>query len=149
MPFEQARDMILRARAFHRELGEFYARVEDVVQKERVKLLLEYLVEHERRMIEHLEAIQEGLPPDVLNTWMQYPPDAPLPPTMDDLRISPDATASDVICMALDLDERLLKMYKELAVYAPSAEVREAFLSLYQEGCQERSKLVLDMFEPE
>ena len=58
-------------------------------------------------------------------------------------------TPSEVICLALDLDERMLRVFKQVALQSPVQEVREAFLALYQEGRKEREKLVLDMFEPE
>ena len=149
MPLEQARDVVIQARTFHQDLSLFYRKLEHHAQRERVKLLLEYLVDHEKRMVEHMEALQEILPSAVLDTWFKNAPPMPAPVSMDTAGISPDMTPAEVICMALDLDERMLKVFKHVALQSPVQEVREAFLSLYEEGVRERNKLVLDMFEPE
>lgn len=149
MPLEQARDVVAHARSFHRELGGFYQKLEHQVHRERVQLLLEYLVEHEKRMADQMDALEESLPRSVLDTWFKNAPDAPEPISESDSRIRPDMTPSEVICLALDLDERMLRVFKQVALQSPVQEVREAFLALYQEGRKEREKLVLDMFEPE
>ena len=149
MPLEQARDVVIQARTFHQELGLFYKKLEHHAHRERVKLLLEYLVDHERRMAEHMDALQESLPRTVLDTWFRNAPEMPAPVSMDTTGISPDMTPAEVICMALDLDERMLKVFKHVALQSPVQEVREAFMELYEEGRRERNKLVLDMFEPE
>ncbi|MBP7275731.1 MAG: hypothetical protein KBA51_05970 [Kiritimatiellae bacterium] len=149
MPLEQARDVVAHARSFHRELGEFYQKLEHQVQRERVQLLLEYLVDHEKRMADQMDALEESLPQSVLNTWFKNAPQAPEPVSPSDRRIRPDMSPSEVICLALDLDERMLNVFKQVALQSPVQEVREAFLALYEEGRREREKLVLDMFEPE
>ncbi len=149
MPLEQARDVVTQARTFHQELGRFYEKLERHEQRERVKLLLEYLVDHEQRMAEQMDALQESLPRTVLDTWFRNAPEMPPPVPMDTAGISPDMSPAEVICMALDLDERMLKVFKHVALQSPVQEVREAFLALYEEGRRERNKLVLDMFEPE
>lgn len=149
MSSEQARGLIEHARVFHRELEVFYHRLENIVQKERVKMLLEYLEEHERRMGERLRVMETQLSRPVLDTWFKFSAEPHAEHLVASFKARPDMSSSEVICLALDLDEYLLKMFKEAAVRAPDEQVREAFLSLYEEGKNERAKLVLDMFEPE
>lgn len=62
MPFEQARDVIDHARAFHRQLGERLRRMGDASEKERVRLLLSYLSRHEEHLGETLEQYELGAP---------------------------------------------------------------------------------------
>ncbi len=149
MAFEQVRDVIDRARAFHRELAEFYRRAENTADRERVKLVLDYLVRHERRMGEQLAAFEQGSPRRVLESWFVVSPGATIREEIARIVLRPDMTVSEVVCLALKLDEFLLQLYREASEAASAEPVREAFERLYEEGKIERAKLVLDVFEPE
>ncbi|MBM4156182.1 MAG: hypothetical protein FJ221_14325 [Lentisphaerae bacterium] len=149
MPFEQTRDVIDKARAFHHDMASFYHRVEHVVEKERVRMVLDWLASHEERMEGKLAEVEASTAKRVLDSWYQYPPDATVQDAVARIEIRPDMRAQDVICMALHLDENLLRLYKRAAEAAPMGEVREVFESLLEEGKREREKLVLDLFEPE
>jgi len=149
MPFEQTRDVIERARQFHRQLAEFYHRVESEVDRERVKMTIEYLAAHEERMERRLAEFETATGRRILDTWYQYPPDDTIRAALAATEIRSDMSVTEAICMALDLDEHLLRLYARAADAAQSAEVRDAFETLLEEGKKERSKLVLDLFEPD
>lgn len=149
MPFEQTRDVIEKARAFHHDMAAFYHRVEHVVEKERVRMVLDWLASHEERMEAKLAEVESSTAKRILDSWYQYPPDATVRDAITRIELRPDMRAQDVICMALHLDENLLRLYKRAAEAAPMGEVREVFESLLEEGKRERAKLVLDLFEPE
>lgn len=149
MPFEQTRDVIEKARAFHRDMAAFYHRTEAVVERERVKMVLDWLASHEERMERKLAEVEASTAKRMLDSWYQYPPDADVQQAVARIEVRPDMRAQDVICMALHLDETLLRLYKRAADTAPMSEVRDVFESLLEEGKKEREKLVLDLFEPE
>lgn len=149
MPFEQTRDVIEKARDFHRQLAAFYHRLESMVDRERVRMTLEYLAAHEERMELRLAEFEASTGRRVLDAWYQYPPDDSIREALATANIHADISAPDAICMALDLDENLLRLYAKAANAAQHAEVRDAFETLLEEGKKERSKLVLDLFEPE
>ena len=149
MPFEQTRDVIEKARAFHHDMASFYHRIEAVVEKERVRMVLEWLASHEERMEAKLAEVESSTAKRVLDSWYQYPPDATVREAIARIEVRPDMRAQDVICMALHLDETLLRLYKRAADTAPMNEARDVFESLLEEGKKEREKLVLDLFEPE
>jgi rubrerythrin len=148
MSFEQTRDVIDRARAFHRDLRDFYRRLEDVAVKERVRILLDYLSRHEQVMEGRLAECEATHDRGVLNTWFKYTP----PPIREEIGkfvIRPDMSAEAVIRMALQFDETLLRLYAHAADLAPTPEVKDLFQQLHDEGRKERAKLVRDAFEPE
>ena len=47
MPFSQVKDILNRATAFHKMLVEFYSNIQDISQKESVKILVDYMSRHE------------------------------------------------------------------------------------------------------
>lgn len=149
MPFEQARDVIEKARSFHRDLAAFYHRIGGVVDRERVQLLLEYLGEHEERRERQLAEFERRTPATMLDTWYQFPPETRIQEALQRIHIRPDMSVAEAVCMALQLDESLLRLYRQAADSAPIEHIRETFLRLYEEGKKERSKLVGDLFEPE
>lgn len=149
MPFKQTRDVIEKARAFHSDLGAFYHRLEAVVEREKVKMVLDWLATHEERMERKLAEVESSAAKGVLDAWYQFPPDATVKEAIGRIEIRPDMRAQDVICLALHLDENLLRLYKSAAEASQAREVRGIFESLLEEGKKEREKLVLDLFEPE
>lgn len=149
MPFEQARDVIEKARTFHHELAEFYHRIGTVVDRERVQLLLEYLGGHEERRERQLTEFARSTSVSILDTWYQFPPDTRVRDALQKIHIRPDMTVAEAVCMALQLDENLLRLYRQAAEGAPVEHLREAFTRLYEEGKKERAKIVGDLFEPE
>ncbi len=59
MPVETTRDVIEQARDFHLQLRDFYSRLKEKAQKERLKLLLDYMSAHELQLEENLEAFED------------------------------------------------------------------------------------------
>lgn len=147
MSFEQTRDLIGRARAFHRQLRDFYHGLETVAEKERVRMLLDYLARHEEIMEKHLAEYEAGPGGRVLDTWLKYAPHTEIRKALAEVGIRPDAGFQDVVCTALRLDELLLEMYRKAAEMAPREDVRELFRGLFEEGKRERAKLVMAVFE--
>ncbi len=147
MGLERTRDVLDKARAFHRELSAFYRRMEDRADRERVKLLLDYLSGHERKMEERLAQFEETAARRILDTWYKYAPGDEIREALKLVRVEEGMTAPEIICMALRLDENLLRLYRRAAELAPAEPVRQLFQGLYEEGKKERAHLVLAVFE--
>lgn len=149
MSFEQTSDVIEKARLFHRQLRDYYMQLKEVTEKQRVQMLLDYLCIHEERMEQSLSAFKQAVPSGALSTWFMYAPGDETEKVLKTLRIDPDMTSQEVVCTALQLDETLLRLYKQAAELAPREIIRELFRSMYEEGKRERAKLVLNLFEPQ
>lgn len=149
MSFEQTKDVIERARLFHRQLRDYYLQLKEVTDKQRVQMLLDYLCLHEEKMERSLSEFEQSTTRGALSTWFMYAPGDETEKVLKSLRIDPDMTSQEVVCTALQLDETLLRLYKQAAELAPREPIRELFRSMYEEGKKERSKLVLNLFEPQ
>ncbi|MCX7818399.1 MAG: hypothetical protein N2652_04200 [Kiritimatiellae bacterium] len=149
MPFEQTRDVIERARAFHRQLAERFHRIERQSDRERIQMLMDYLAAHEERMERRLAAFETKSARSLLDMWYQYPPPDDVVRALEQIRLSPDMTIPEIVCAALHLDEQILRLYRWAADSAPSPQVREVFEALLNEHKEERRRLVFGLFVPD
>ncbi len=146
MSFEQLRDIIARVRGVHRELAEFYNNLEAVVEKERVRMVLEYLSQHERKLENSLREFEESAGKNILNTFFKYAPNCSIREAIQCIEVHSEMSVDEVVCMALRLDEMLLRLYRETAECAHAEEVKSTFLTLYEDGKKDRARVVTAIF---
>ena len=149
MAFQQVRDIISQVRGFHDELAAFYQSLENVAEKERVRLILGYLKRHEETMSRALVELERQSAPRVLDAWMVYPPAQQVFDEIRSTRILPDMGPTEVVVTAIRLDDKIQDFLREAARQAATPRIREIFENLRAEGLSERSRMVLDVFEPE
>ncbi len=148
MPFEQTRDILEKARGFHRALAAYFERLEQIAPKERVRMVLEYLRRHEQAMDEELKSFEAHAARPVLESWFKYAPES-VQEAIQRLEIRADMTVEEVVDIALKLDEQLLALYGHAARLAPDAAVRELFSNLHREGLRERARILRAVNEPD
>lgn len=146
---QRTRDILENARAFHAQLSDFYAQMGRAAGREKIKMLLTYMSRHESNLAECLGRYEKDAARRVLDTWFRFASSPPTCKCFEDLRISPDASVEDVVRMALNIDQCLIDLYKEMAERAVSQEVRDLFQSLLnmeeKEGAaMVRNALILD-----
>ncbi|MDD5582371.1 MAG: hypothetical protein PHS99_04055, partial [Candidatus Marinimicrobia bacterium] len=61
--FKQARDVLNYSKEFHHQLDEYYKTLNNKTDKIRVKMLLDYLMDHEKKLEKNIERIEETIPP--------------------------------------------------------------------------------------
>lgn len=143
MPFEQTKDVIDHARAFHQTLGESLRRMGDSSGKERTRLLLASLSRHQEHLEQTLEDYELGAPEAILNTWFQSPPDFAAHAECDpDLTLEPDWVVADLAPAIEKLYACLQGLYEEGSDRADTPAVREAFANLAQ-GMEEEERLLI------
>ena len=69
--FKQTKDVLDYARTFHRQLSEYYDSLSKLAEKQRVKMLLDYLSRHEKHLDEILADYEEDASKKVMNTWLK------------------------------------------------------------------------------
>lgn len=148
MPFEQTRDVIERARAFHRDLADRFHRMEREADRDKVRMLLDFLAGHEERMERNLAAFENATAASMLDTWFAYPLPDDLCQSAARISLTAEMSVPEIISAALQLDECLQGLYRYAAEAAPSPEVRDLFLSLLEEAKAERAKLMFGLAEP-
>lgn len=127
---ERAKDVLDHVRSFHKRLADYYARIERRVDKERLRLLLDYLSRHERRLADTLWRIEEGASRGVLDTWFQFTPDTARLGAIKSATLSPDMSCDEVVAISLELDDKVIQLYRDVASSAQCPEVRELFENL-------------------
>jgi len=147
MANETVGEILDRARRFHRELGEFYQQVEDLTEKERVKLVLEYLQRHEIYLDESLAEYEKDASKSVLGTWFKSTPELELGNCFEDAEIKPDMSVADVLQLAIRFDNRVIELYKTLAKRSVSKDVRHLFKTLLEMEKKEEHQIVRNTIE--
>ena len=147
MASETVGDILERVRRFHRELSEFYQRVEDLAEKERVKLVLEFLHRHEIYLDESLGKYEKDASKGVLNTWFQSTPEMEIGECFDEAQIKPDMSVEDVLRLAMRFDKCVIELYTSLAEQSVSEDVRTLFRSLLEMGKTEEHQVVRNTIE--
>jgi regulator of replication initiation timing len=142
MAFEQVRDLLKYIEKFHHRLGEYYQNMEESLpDREKLRLLYEYLSEHELRMERNLAAFEQEASAAILDTWFKYTPKRELGGLFAQLTMHPCMSVDEVINSVLQLDEHLLDLYHEIHEMTRSKEVKEVFANLYETGKQDRHQL--------
>jgi len=149
MAFETTKDVLDHAREFHTQLSEFYTLLSRKSEKQRVKLLLDYMSEHEKYLEETLARYEEEVSGKILNTWSQYPPPKEILETCREISITKtdDLTVDDVIEMAVKLNQCLIDLYKEMIKNSETDQMREIFTNLMEMEKRQELELVRDAQE--
>ncbi|MEQ6917193.1 2-hydroxyacyl-CoA dehydratase [Halomonas aquatica] len=114
MRFHQVKELVAWAADYHRGLAEQYDQLASGGVSDRVRMALEYLAEHERKMqvdlADYLE--EDGGHHKVLETWFDDPADFPHAPTLDRLadNMAGDSV-QDVLVTALTMHRTLQDLY--------------------------------------
>lgn len=143
MSVQRTRSVIDHARDFHQQVGEYYHRLADAAKQARVRLLLDYMSEHEERLATAVAEYEDAAPRAILDTWLQSAPDDLLDPVRQHLReahIDASVDVDQVIETGVKLSECLLVVYRDLAQRAEPESVRAVFKNLVamEESAQHR-----------
>lgn len=149
MAFETTKDVLDHAREFHFQLSEFYRVLSNKSEKLRVKMLLDYMSQHEKYLEETLGRYEEEMAKKILNTWFQYPPPKGILNTCREISIEEkeEYTVDDVIEMAVKLDQCLIDLYNEMIKNTETEEMREVFTNLLEMEKRQELQFVRDAQE--
>ena len=147
MAYKEVRDIINQARLFHSHVSKLYCDLEFEPEKVRVKMLLEFMCRHERHLEKCLEKYEDDVSKSILETWIQYVPYNASSKCIDDVQIKPDMSVGNIITLALQLDDCLLNLYKDIKENTISDAVREFFTNLLEMEKQEEIELIRNALE--
>lgn len=149
MAFETTKDVLAHAREFHTQLSDFFNLLSRKSKKQRVKLLLDYMSEHEKYLEETMSRYEEEVSAKILNTWFQYPPPKELLETCREVSINKtdDLSVDDVIEMAVKLNQCLIDLYKEMIKNSETEQIRDVFTNLMEMEKRQELELVRDAQE--
>lgn len=132
MAFETIGDVLNHAKAFHRQLSRLYGELGNIARREKIKILLTYMQRHETNMVEVLQGFEADASQRVLGAWFKYPPELPGNEWFEHADLKPDMTADEVVQAALEVDARLLTLYRHGMEKARTPEARDFFSRLIE-----------------
>jgi len=124
------RDLLDKTKLFHKMIGNLYEEISNETGKPRVKMMMDYLIDHENELRDSLNEFENSSSKDILNFNFKYTPDTSLEHFFEGIDFSPDMALTDVLNIVLDFNDRLIAIYRQLAAEAESKDVSELFNSL-------------------
>ncbi|MBN1299868.1 MAG: hypothetical protein JW995_01530 [Melioribacteraceae bacterium] len=140
--FKRGIQFIDTVRKFHHTLREFYSNLSNETQKEKIKIALGYLSEHERHMEETFGFIEENLSRKIEETWFSYIDDSKAEKCLKSFDLSFKDDINEIVSAVIIMDDCLIKLYKELADHSNSDEVRAVFENLAEFESHEMRRTV-------
>lgn len=142
--YKQTYDIIDCLRSFHQQMKDFYERLHEKDEKQKVKMLLDYLSRHEKHREETLAKYEEEASRKVMETWFKYIPKVLYPDCFENISIRSNMSVDDVIGIALHFNNCLVELYTRLVENTPGNEVRNVFISLLERMKKEKMNLARD-----
>jgi rubrerythrin len=134
--------VIDHARDFYAQLGRYYDALKEVADRERVKMLLDYLSACEKRHAQALAEYELTAPHEIIDTWFKWGADKATNECLEPAKLSPDMDVDTVLREALRLDQCLSDLYQEIVERAHTERIREIFTDLLEANKKDMRNLV-------
>lgn len=141
------RDILDLARDIHHRLSEYFQQLADTEERERIRMLLQYLQRHEEGMENYVNECESLVFDRVLETWYPYVPETNIQNEIQNADLSPTSSLSEIISAAVRLDNCLVNLYRRMADTATSEDVKHLFEELLRLEEKEEFRVVRDTFE--
>lgn len=138
-------DLLRRCQQFHHRLAQHYEELEHTVNREDVRMMLDFMARHERHIEHCLMLYEKTAEPGVAKAWLKVVPDDRLRQLLAECEDDPDMHVEDVIQMAMQFDNALIRMYRQLASSTHNTSLREALESLLDMEEREDRRLAWDL----
>jgi rubrerythrin len=139
--------MLDEVRDFHGQLAEYYHQLSESTDRQRVKLLLDHMSDHEKQLQESLRDYEEDASKQVMNTWVDCKYCNEVLATCEQIPIGPETSVDSIVQATLDIDSCLVRFYREVADKAESEKVRDVFQNLVDMEENELRKLALSALQ--
>lgn len=123
-------DVFKQIDEFERMLADYYAKVSKQTTREGVRLLMDYMSRHRQRTLETLSKLPAEQLQDVHRISLRYEPQRLGARCFEEIEISPDATAAQVLDAVVEFDEYLVRFYKQVQQQPVAQKVKDVFSSL-------------------
>lgn len=141
MRFGTIQDVVDFAGKLHAALSEQYAELEQLSSSERAQLMLDYLNRHEQNLAQAMGKYDADMTQGIAALWLQDVPELQPEELVEKVRGVDLGNVDNIIAVALDVDEYLIKLYQRMADEVDSDAGREVFKSLIKLEDNERHRL--------
>ncbi|MBN1543629.1 hypothetical protein JW992_15915 [candidate division KSB1 bacterium] len=136
--FQTTRDVLDFARCFHHRLADYYQKLSDSSNEERMRMLLDYMAYHENGIEAILARYKEDASHKVLDSWFQFTEEESFSLPCEEEKIQPHLSVDRVIEHALEIDDCLIRLYRMLVECSRCDSVRDLFANLLEMVEQEK-----------
>ena len=142
MRYKTVKDILDWTAELHRQLGELAEKAADDPDRDRLKLVIDYLADHEARLKQAIKDFEKDTPEGVLSTWFDRAPDFQLP----DLEAEAETLAhagsiEQAVSRVVEFHDQIVSIYNNLAEQTNNEKIRDLFESLA--SLEEHDKLRL------
>ena len=123
-------DVLKHAETFEQMLAEYYAKLSERTVREGVRLLTDYMSRHQARIAAALDKLSPQRILRVGNTPLRYEPQAADCRCFEGIEVPPNGSAAQVLDAAVNFDECLINLYRQVLQQPVDEEIRELFESL-------------------
>jgi len=134
--------------SFENSLTELFEHIHDETHDEGVRLLTDYIARHRHRTSAELQKCCQEEVGRIKKLPLQYQPDIPGEHTIKEVKLSTNASPLEILKAAIEFDECIMKMYKQIASQPLAHEVKELFegLTTYETVDEIHLKEITHMF---
>ena len=141
MRFGTIQDVVDFAGKLHAALSEQYAELEQLSSSERAQLMLDYLNRHEQNLAQAMDKYDADMTQGIAALWLQDVPELQPEELVEKVRGVDLGNVDNIIAVALDVDEYLIKLYQRMVNEVDSDGGREVFKCLIKLEDNERHRL--------
>ena len=145
--YSQVKNMLEQVSDFHGQLVQYYDRLSKEAEQHRVKMLLDHMSKHEQDLQEGLRAYEESATQNVMDTYIDCEYCNEILATCRQTPIAPETNVDGVIKVAMDVDNCLLRFFREVAEHAETERVRDVFRNLVDMEETELRKLAMNALQ--
>lgn len=138
---KQVREFIEFGKILHGKIKVLYEELNEAAELERVKLLLEYLSRHEAHLEESLARFEKSTQKGILEAWLEYSPALDVNKVLVAHPLPEKPSSDQIFQIALDFDETLVKLYREVSEKVNDSRTKTVFKDLLQ--MEEREKILV------
>lgn len=122
-------EVLDRVEEFESMLAEFYANLAQANTREGVRLLTDYMGRHRRRTLKALAELPTKQMHHICRIPIRYEPHEVDRHCFEKIDLPPDATAAEVLDVAIEFDEHLIQFYQQVLQQPVTQEIKELFES--------------------
>lgn len=145
MPFEQTQDLLNKLENVHLQLSSCYGKFENTNKEVKVKLLLQYLKDHETKLKTAIEEYEQEADVNTLHSYYQQSPEKEKWDYFASCTINDDTAFDDLVKQVLESDDAYVNILEEIFNASKTNQQKTLFADLLENAKQNRKKFVFDI----
>ena len=138
---KQVKEFVSFGKNLHAEVHKLYEKLNEREPRERVRMLLDFLSRHEQHMQEALARFEKSSRSGILEAWLEYSPGLDVDEAMRKCAMPDHPGTDDLVKIALEFDDTLVRLYREVAEKVHDQKTKELFVNLLHLEEQEKIQI--------